>query len=144
MLQEMIVEGWAPPRRRVRIGKPRLLWIVARCSVLADDAAGHRGRVHVVGAGLAGLSAAVALAGRGVPSCSRMPPGRPAVAAAPTIDSVLDMVIDNGNHLVLSGNHAVIATCAPIGAEDRVVGPARAEFPFFDVATGRALDAPTE
>ena len=33
MLQEMIVEGWAPPRRRVRIGKPRLLWIVARCSV---------------------------------------------------------------------------------------------------------------
>jgi hypothetical protein len=29
----MIVEGWAPPRRRVRIGKPRLLWIVARCSV---------------------------------------------------------------------------------------------------------------
>ena len=33
MLQEMLAEGWAPPRRRVRIAKPRLLWIVVRCSV---------------------------------------------------------------------------------------------------------------
>jgi phytoene synthase len=31
MLRDMLAEGWAPPRRRVRIGKPRLLWIVARC-----------------------------------------------------------------------------------------------------------------
>jgi presqualene diphosphate synthase len=33
ILQEMLVEGWVAPRRRVRIGKARLLWIVARCSV---------------------------------------------------------------------------------------------------------------
>jgi presqualene diphosphate synthase len=33
ILQRMLVEGWVAPRRRVRIGKPRLLWIVARCSV---------------------------------------------------------------------------------------------------------------
>ena len=33
MLQDMLVQGWIPPRRHVRIGKPRLLWIVARCSV---------------------------------------------------------------------------------------------------------------
>ena len=33
ILQQMLVEGWAPPRQRVRIGKARLLWIVARCSV---------------------------------------------------------------------------------------------------------------
>ena len=31
ILQRMLVEGWAPPRRRVRIGKPQLLWIVLRC-----------------------------------------------------------------------------------------------------------------
>jgi phytoene synthase len=31
MLQDMLAEGWRPPRRRVRIGKPRLLAIVARC-----------------------------------------------------------------------------------------------------------------
>ena len=33
ILQDMLALGWAPPRRRVRIGKLRLLWIVARCSV---------------------------------------------------------------------------------------------------------------
>jgi hypothetical protein len=33
ILQQMLVEGWVAPRRRVRIGKARLLWIVARCSV---------------------------------------------------------------------------------------------------------------
>ena len=31
ILRQMLAEGWAPPRRRVRIGKPRLLWIVLRC-----------------------------------------------------------------------------------------------------------------
>jgi len=30
ILQRMLVQGWAPPRQRVRIGKPRLLWLVAR------------------------------------------------------------------------------------------------------------------
>jgi phytoene synthase len=34
ILQEMLVEGWAAPRRRVRIGKPRLLWILVRCALL--------------------------------------------------------------------------------------------------------------
>ncbi|SJZ82788.1 farnesyl-diphosphate farnesyltransferase [Enhydrobacter aerosaccus] len=34
MLEDMRTEGWKPPRRRVRIGKPRLLAIVARCCLL--------------------------------------------------------------------------------------------------------------
>ena len=34
ILRDMLLQGWAPPRRRVRIGKPRLLWIVMRCSLL--------------------------------------------------------------------------------------------------------------
>jgi phytoene synthase len=33
MLRGMLAQGWVPPRRRIRIGKPRLLWLVARCSV---------------------------------------------------------------------------------------------------------------
>jgi len=33
LLQDMLAQGWAPPRRRARIGKPRLLWILARCGV---------------------------------------------------------------------------------------------------------------
>jgi squalene-associated FAD-dependent desaturase len=95
-------------------------------------------RVHVVGAGLAGLSAAVILAGRGVPvvlsDAARQAGGR----CRSYHDGVLDMEIDNGNHLVLSGNQAVGRYLSAIGAEDRVVGPARAEFPFFDVATGQS------
>jgi squalene synthase HpnD len=31
LLRDMLAQGWAPPRRRVRVGKPRLLWIVMRC-----------------------------------------------------------------------------------------------------------------
>jgi len=34
ILQEMLVEGWIAPRRRVRVGKRRLLWIVVRCALL--------------------------------------------------------------------------------------------------------------
>ena len=33
LLQRMLAEGWAPPRRRVRIGKPYLLYLIVRCSV---------------------------------------------------------------------------------------------------------------
>jgi phytoene synthase len=34
MLKDMLALGWAPPRRRVRVAKPRLLWIVMRCILL--------------------------------------------------------------------------------------------------------------
>jgi phytoene synthase len=34
MLRDMLAQGWAAPRHRVRIAKPRLLWIVVRCILL--------------------------------------------------------------------------------------------------------------
>ena len=34
ILRDMLVQGWAAPRRRVRIGKRRLLWIAVRCALL--------------------------------------------------------------------------------------------------------------
>ena len=49
----------------------------------------------------------------------------------------MDGVIDNGNHLVLSGNHAVQAYLARIGARDALVGPPRAEFAFVDLRDGK-------
>jgi squalene-associated FAD-dependent desaturase len=45
-------------------------------------------------------------------------------------------VIDNGNHLVLSGNRAVHAYLALIGASERLVGPDEARFAFVDLAEG--------
>jgi squalene-associated FAD-dependent desaturase len=95
------------------------------------------GRIHIVGAGLAGLSAAVSSMGCGmqivVSEAARQAGGR----CRSYHDSVLNMVIDNGNHLVLSGNPAVRRYLHAIGAEDRLTGSSRTEFKFLDVGTGR-------
>ena len=53
------------------------------------------------------------------------------------LDPVLGRVIDNGNHLVLSGNHATMAYLDRIGSRARLAGPPEASFPFVDVADGR-------
>ncbi|WP_085934138.1 hydroxysqualene dehydroxylase HpnE [Enhydrobacter aerosaccus] len=94
-------------------------------------------RIHIVGAGLAGLSAAVVLADRGLrvvlSEAAKQAGGR----CRSYHDSVLDTVIDNGNHLVLSGNVAVTRYLRAIGAADRLTGPDHPIFPFFDLGTGR-------
>jgi squalene-associated FAD-dependent desaturase len=91
------------------------------------------GCVHVVGGGLAGISAALTLAGQGVrvvlSEAARQAGGR----CRSYHDSQLDMTIDNGNHLVLSGNPAVGRFLATTGAQDRLVGPTTAAFSFVDI-----------
>jgi hydroxysqualene dehydroxylase len=95
-----------------------------------------RGVVHIIGAGLAGLSAAVSLAGSGrkivVHELARHAGGR----CRSYFEPALGLTIDNGNHLLLSGNHAALAFLETIGAADRLVGPDAAEFPFADLASG--------
>ncbi|HLT01291.1 MAG TPA: hydroxysqualene dehydroxylase HpnE, partial [Geminicoccaceae bacterium] len=51
-------------------------------------------------------------------------------------DRTLGRVIDNGNHLLLSGNRSARAYLDAIGAADTLVGPPDASFPFLDLATG--------
>ncbi|HEY2884855.1 MAG TPA: hydroxysqualene dehydroxylase HpnE [Rhizomicrobium sp.] len=91
---------------------------------------------YVVGAGLAGLSAAVALAEKGV--TVELIEGAPQAGGRcrSYFDPVLEQVIDNGNHLVLSGNHDVHTYLRSIGAETALAGPSRAEFDFADVRSG--------
>ena len=90
---------------------------------------------HIIGAGLAGLSAAIELTLRGetvvVHEATTFAGGR----CRSYHDSTLGMTIDNGNHLLLSGNHAALRYLRLLGAEHRLVGPAKAEFPFFDLAS---------
>lgn len=94
-------------------------------------------RVHVIGAGLAGLSAAVALteAGRVVTLHEAGPAagGR----CRSYFDRTLGCRVDNGNHLLLSGNRAAMEYLDCIGAQASLTGPGVPEFPFMDVATGQ-------
>jgi squalene-associated FAD-dependent desaturase len=94
------------------------------------------GVAHIVGAGLAGLSCAIKLAraGRRVAlyEAARMAGGR----CRSYYDSTLDLTIDNGNHLLLSGNTAARDYTACIGAAGALVGPEQCVFDFIDMRDG--------
>ncbi len=91
----------------------------------------------MIGAGMAGLSAATMLAERGVPVTLHEAAPQAGGRCRSYDDAALGLRIDNGNHLVLSGNHGVRAYLARIGAEGTVRMPP-AEYPFRDLRTGRA------
>lgn len=93
--------------------------------------------VHVIGGGLAGLSAAVELAPQAQvtlyeagPTCG----GR----ARSFYDKALDTVIDNGNHLILSANPCTFRYIDLLGARDTLHGPKEPLFPWFDLKNNHA------
>jgi squalene-associated FAD-dependent desaturase len=94
-------------------------------------------KVFVIGGGLAGLSAATILASRGAPVTLLEAAGQAGGRCRSYFDAAIGGVIDNGNHLVLSGNRAVRDYLARIGARDALQGPAHAEFDFVDLRDGR-------
>jgi squalene-associated FAD-dependent desaturase len=91
---------------------------------------------HIIGGGLAGLSAALHLARahrpvtlyEAGPACG----GR----CRSYFDQALGARIDNGNHLLLSGNRAAMAYLDQIGARGTMAGPATPIFPFMDLVRG--------
>jgi squalene-associated FAD-dependent desaturase len=93
-------------------------------------------QVHVIGAGLAGLAAALSLTAKGrsviVHEAGSAAGGR----CRSYFDRELGLRIDNGNHLLLSGNRAAVSYIREIGAADAFHLPNRAEFPFMDLQTG--------
>jgi squalene-associated FAD-dependent desaturase len=93
--------------------------------------------VHIIGAGISGLSAAVRLANANyrvnLHEATQQAGGR----CRSYFDAATNLTIDNGNHLLLSGNRHAVAYARSIGTEAGLVGPTRARFPFVDLTTGQ-------
>ncbi len=93
-------------------------------------------KVHVIGAGLSGLAAALSLTANGrsviIHESGPVAGGR----CRSYFDKDLGLRIDNGNHLLLSGNRSAMAYIDETGAGDAFDTPSRAVFPFCDVQSG--------
>ena len=94
------------------------------------------GTVHIVGLGVAGLSAAVRLAdaGRDVKlyDGAKIAGGR----CRSFHDAKLDCLIDNGNHLLLSGNNSALSYLDLLNARPELEIADEATFPFYDNESG--------
>ena len=94
--------------------------------------------IEIIGAGVAGLAAACALTEAGetvvLHEAAKAAGGRCRSYA----DPALGCRIDNGNHLLLSGNRDTMAYLRRIGAEATLTGPAAPLFPFIDLGSGAA------
>lgn len=94
------------------------------------------GTVHIIGLGVAGLSAAVRLAdaGRDV----KLYDGAKAAGGRCRSfhDAKLDCLIDNGNHLLLSGNKSALSYLDLLGARHELEIADAATFPFYDHENG--------
>lgn len=94
-------------------------------------------KAHIIGGGVSGLAAAVRLANAGfeihVHEATQQAGGR----CRSYYDAATDLVIDNGNHLLLSGNSHARDYARSIGSEAGLVGPDRAQFHFVDIRDGK-------
>jgi squalene-associated FAD-dependent desaturase len=92
--------------------------------------------VHVIGAGLAGLSAAIRAAEQGRPVRLYEAAPRAGGRCRSYFEPKLDCTIDNGGHVILGANAGTLAYVDTIGSRAELLEVAPARFPFVDLATG--------
>lgn len=93
-------------------------------------------RAHVVGAGVAGLAAALRLTSDGHPVTLYEAAGQAGGRCRSFHDEALGHVIDNGNHLMLSGNTSVAEFLDETEAADSLPAAPDARIPFVDLQSG--------
>lgn len=96
--------------------------------------------LHVVGAGLAGLSCALTAADSGIDVVLHESAGQAGGRCRSWLEPSIGEVIDNGTHMVVGGNHALFGYLRRIGAVDRLVA-APTVFPMIDLANGNTWTA---
>lgn len=87
---------------------------------------------------MAGLAAAVEAQRRGARVVLHEAASHAGGRCRSFFDSKLGVTLDNGNHLLLSGNQSTMAYLRAIGAAESLIGPTQPEYPFFDVTSGDA------
>jgi squalene-associated FAD-dependent desaturase len=106
-------------------------------SIRHGAAPAERGTVHVVGAGLAGLSAALRLAEAGGRVVLHEAANHAGGRCRSYDDRELGRRIDNGNHMLFSANRMALAYLDAIGARSSLIELRRPAFPYVDLASGR-------
>lgn len=94
-------------------------------------------KVHIVGAGMAGLAAAVRCIELGLQVSLSEGAPQAGGRCRSFDDATMGTVIDNGNHLILGANPAIFAHLRAIGAEGSLTPLDPPRFPFIDLATGK-------
>ncbi len=92
--------------------------------------------VHVIGAGLAGLSCALRAALAGASVVIYEAAGHAGGRCRSFRDDSLGCLIDNGSHMLMGANEATRTYLADIGSADGITEIAPASFPFHDLASG--------
>lgn len=92
-------------------------------------------QVHVVGAGLAGLAAAVQLSQAGIGVVVHEAAPQAGGRCRSYLDATLGCRIDNGNHLLVAGNKSAMAYLDASAARGTLIGPKEAVYAFLDVTS---------
>ncbi len=93
-------------------------------------------RVHVIGAGVAGIAAAMHARALGAQVVVHERTGHCGGRARSFPDAALGCEIDNGNHLMLSGNASLLRLTDMLGSRGELEGPDAARFDFYELDSG--------
>lgn len=93
--------------------------------------------IHIIGAGLSGLSCAVRLSRDGHQVALYESAPQAGGRCRSYFEPALDRLIDNGNHLILGANYALMEYLEVIGARDRLISAPEVVYPYVELPTGK-------